>query len=111
MVDAGKFRLLATYAQQRLARYPQVPTLKEVGYDVFYSSPLEIIGPKGLPKAVVQKVHEAFKKAMDDPDYQNTLKNFDMPNIYLNAEDVGKADRQEYERLGRLVLKLGLQPK
>jgi tripartite-type tricarboxylate transporter receptor subunit TctC len=111
MVDAGKFRLLATYAQQRLARYPQAPTLKEVGYDVFYSSPLEIIGPKGLPRAVAQKVHEAFKKAMDDPDYQNTLKNFDMPNLYLNAEDVEKADRQEYERLGRLVLKLGLQPK
>jgi tripartite-type tricarboxylate transporter receptor subunit TctC len=56
-------------------------------------------------------VHEAFKKAMDDPDYQSTLKNFDMPNMYLNAEDVEKADRQDYERLGRLVLKLGLQPK
>ena len=111
MVDAGKFRLLATYAQQRLVRYPQVPTLKEVGYDVFYLSPLEIIGPRGLPRAVVQKVHDAFKKAMDDPDYQATLKKFDMPNIYLTAEDVEKADRQDYERLGRLVLKLGLQQK
>ena len=111
MVDAGKFRLLATYAQQRLVRYPQVPTLKEVGYDLYYSSPLEIIGPRGLPRAVVEKVHEAFKKGMDEPDYQNTLKKFDMPNIYLNAEDVEKADRQEYERLGKVVLKLGLQPK
>lgn len=59
----------------------------------------------------MQKVHEAFKKAMDDPDYQNTLEKFDMPNMYLNGEDVERADRQDYERLGRLVLKLGLQPK
>ena len=111
MVDAGKFRLLATYAQQRLVRYPQVPTLKEVGYDAFHSSPLEIIGPKGLPRAIAQKVHDAFKKALDDPDYQDTLKKFDMPTIYLDAEEVEKADRQDYERLGKLVMKLGLQKK
>ena len=40
LVDAGKFRLLVTYAPQRMPRYPDVPTLKEAGYDMVYSSPL-----------------------------------------------------------------------
>ena len=40
-----------------------VPTLKELGYDAVYPSPLEIIGPKGMPKPLVQKIHDAFRKA------------------------------------------------
>ncbi len=111
LVDAGKFRLLVTYGQQRIARYPQVPTLKEIGYDVVYPSPLEIVGPRGLPKPIVQRLHDAFKKAMEDPDYQAALNKFYMSNIYLNTEDVEKANRQDYERLGKLVRRLGLQKK
>jgi tripartite-type tricarboxylate transporter receptor subunit TctC len=76
LVDAGKFRLLVTYAPQRMPRYPQVPTLKEAGYDMVYSSPLQIIGPKGMPKPVVAKLHDAFKKSLNDPDYLSILKNF-----------------------------------
>jgi tripartite-type tricarboxylate transporter receptor subunit TctC len=45
LVDAGKFRLLVTYAPQRMPRYPNVPTLKEAGYNMVYSSPIFIIGP------------------------------------------------------------------
>jgi tripartite-type tricarboxylate transporter receptor subunit TctC len=110
-VDSGKFRLLAIYSSQRSPRYSQVPTLKELGYDVVYPSPLEVIGPKGMPKAIVQKLHDAFQKAMDDPDYQAILKKFDMPMLYLNPEDLEKADRHEYEKIGKVVQKLGLQKK
>lgn len=45
LVDAGKFRLLVTFGEQRSARYPQVPTLKEIGYDIAYPSPIDITGP------------------------------------------------------------------
>jgi tripartite-type tricarboxylate transporter receptor subunit TctC len=110
-VDSGKFRLLAIYSGQRSPRYPQVPTLKELGYDAVYPSPLEIIGPKGMPKPLVQRIHDAFRKAMDDPEYQAILKKFDMPMIYLGPEELEMADRQEYEKIGRVVQKLGLQKK
>jgi tripartite-type tricarboxylate transporter receptor subunit TctC len=111
MVDAGKFRLLVTYAPQRMPRYPNVPTLKEAGYDMVYSSPLFIIGPKGMPKPVVTRLHDAFKKSLDDPDYQSILKKYDMSLNYLGPEDLDKAIRQESEQIKRVVQKLGLDKK
>ncbi len=111
MVDAGKFRLLVTYAPQRMARYPQVPTLREAGYDMMYTSPLFIIGPKGMPKPVVAKLHEAFKKSLDDPDYLSILKKYDMTLNYLGPEDLDKAVRKESDQIKRVVQKLGLEKK
>jgi tripartite-type tricarboxylate transporter receptor subunit TctC len=111
MVDAGKFRLLAAYGNQRMARYPNVPTLREAGYDMSYSSPMMIIGPKGMPKPVVQKLHDVFKKAMDTKEFLGILKKYDMVPVYLNPEDCTKAVRQESGQIKRVVEKLGLLKK
>jgi tripartite-type tricarboxylate transporter receptor subunit TctC len=111
LVDAGKFRLLITYGYQRSTRYPQVPTLKEIGYDMVSPGPIGLIGPKGMPKPIVEKLHGAFKKAMDDPEFQAVMKKLDMNTLYLNSEDYEKYVRQDSERIGKLVQKLGLQKK
>jgi len=111
LVDAGKFRLLVTYGYQRSTRYPQVPTLKEIGYDMVSPGPIGLIGPKGIPKPIVAKLHDAFKKAMDDPDFQAIMKKLDMTSLYFNSEDYEKYVRQDSERIGKLVRKLGLDKK
>jgi tripartite-type tricarboxylate transporter receptor subunit TctC len=111
LVDAGKFRLLVTYGYQRSARYPQVPTLKEVGYDMVSPGPIGLIGPKGIPKPIVAKLHDAFKKAMDDPDFRAIMKKLDMNLLYQNSEDYEKYVREDSERIGKLVKKLGLDKK
>jgi tripartite-type tricarboxylate transporter receptor subunit TctC len=111
MVDAGKFRLLVTYAPQRMPKYPEVPTLREAGFDMVYSSPLFLIGPKGMPKPIVTKLHDAFKKSLDDPDYLSILKKYDMTLNYLGPEDLDKAIRQESEQIKRVVKNLGLDKK
>jgi len=111
LVDAGKFRLLVTYAPQRMPRYPNVPTLKEAGYNMVYSSPIFIIGPKGMPKPIVARLHDAFKKSLDDPDYLSILKKYDMSENYLRPEDLDKAIRQESDQIKRVVQKLGLDKK
>jgi tripartite-type tricarboxylate transporter receptor subunit TctC len=94
-----------------MARYPNVPTFKEAGYNLIYSSPLQIIGPKGMPKPVVAKLHDAFKKALDDPDYLSILKRYDMTVSYLSPEDLDKAIREESDQIKRVVQKLGLDKK
>jgi tripartite-type tricarboxylate transporter receptor subunit TctC len=111
LVDSGKFRLLATYGESRPPRFSQAPTLREAGYDVTFPSPLEVVGPKGLPEQIVQKLHGAFKNAMGDEEYQSVLKKFDMPNLYLNPEDSEKASRAEIKKIEGIVQKLGLQKK
>jgi tripartite-type tricarboxylate transporter receptor subunit TctC len=109
MVDAGKFRLLAVYSPERSSRYSSVPTIKEIGYDVVYNSPMEIFGPKGLPAPIVSKLHDSFRKAMDDPGFDAVLKKFDMPQLYLGGEALWKTNRQDFERMKKVVEKLGLQ--
>jgi tripartite-type tricarboxylate transporter receptor subunit TctC len=70
-----------------------------------------VVGPKGLPGQIVQKLHEAFKNAMGDAEYQAVLKKFDMSNLYLSPEDSTKASLAEIKQIGRIVQKLGLQKK
>lgn len=111
LVDAGKFRLLAIWSDQRCTRYPQAPTMREIGYDVVARSHLGMIGPKGMPKPVVAKLHDAFRKAMNEPEFVEAMKKFDMNNYYLAPEDYAKYFRDDFDRIGKLVQKLGLQKK
>ena len=111
LVDAGKFRLVAIWSEKRCERYPQTPTIRELGYDVVSRSHLGVIGPKGMPKAIVAKIHDAFRKAMDDPEYKAVMKKFDMNDYYLNTEDYAKYMKSDFENIEKLVKKLGLDKK
>jgi tripartite-type tricarboxylate transporter receptor subunit TctC len=90
-------------------RYPDIPTLKEIGYDVVVDAAAGLIGPKGLPPAMVQRLQDAFQKATEDPEYQAVLKKMDMSSLYLGPADYAKSARQDSERIGKLVSKLGLK--
>jgi tripartite-type tricarboxylate transporter receptor subunit TctC len=107
-VDAGTFRLLATFGDQR-TRWG-APTAKELGYDVVSYSPYGIVGPKGMDPKVVKIIHDAFKKAMDDPENQKILQQLDQVYWYRSTEDYGKwaaetnlSEKALIERLGLMV--------
>ena len=108
LVEAGRFRALAVYTAKRAPRFSNVPTLKELGYDVVTPCPLVIFGPKGLPKPIVEKLHAAFKKAMDDPEFLTVLKKLDMHVFYMGPEEYDKYARQDSERVKQIVHKVGL---
>ncbi len=78
LVDAGKLRLLMIWTAKRSKNWPDVPTLKELGYPFVFDSPFGIAGPKGMDPKVVAKLHDAFKKAIEDPAVLETLAKFDM---------------------------------
>lgn len=73
-VKEGKLRLLATMTEQRMPDFPQAPTLRESGYDVVAPSLMGVVGPKGMSPARLEKLHRAFKAALDTTDFQATLK-------------------------------------
>ena len=109
-VNSGRLRLLVTWGAQRTKRWPNVPTLKEVGYPIVSSSPFGIAGPKGMDPAVVKTLHDAFKKALDDPEFQKTLEKFDQEPYYLNSADYAafakKSIKDESVAVQRLNLKM-----
>ncbi|GAA4002921.1 tripartite tricarboxylate transporter substrate binding protein [Comamonas faecalis] len=85
-VDAGKMRLLATYSGKRLKQRPDVPTLKEQGYDLVITSPIGVVGPRGMPAQVVAQLHDALRQAMQDPTYQRLIAQWDQDDLYMSAQ-------------------------
>src|SRR6266540_1073423 len=111
LVDAGKLRLLMVWTSARSPNYPDVPTLKELGYPMVYDSPFGIAGPKGMDPKIVAKLHDAFKKALDDPAVIATLAKFDMVPNYKNTEDYKKFVVEVTESERKVIDKLGLAKK
>jgi tripartite-type tricarboxylate transporter receptor subunit TctC len=110
LVDAGKFRMLVTWGVQRTKRWPQVPTLKELGYDIVSVSPYGIAGPKGMDPKIVKVLHDAFKKGMDDPAFQKILERLDQQeSFYMNSDDYAKYARKTFDDEKATVDRMGLK--
>ena len=107
-VDGGRLRLLVTFGAQRTRRWPQVPTLQELGHGIVATSPYGLAGPHGLPVAVVQILHDAFRQAMLDPAHTHELERYDQDLAYLGPEDYGRAMREAFATEKRTVDRLGL---
>jgi len=107
-VDSGKARLLATYGSKRTKRWPQIPTLLDLGYKTVSDSPYGFGGPKGMDPKVVKILHDAFRKAMDDPKVLAMLEKFDQPVIYMNGEDYTKFAKKTMDEEKPLIEQLGM---
>lgn len=89
-VASGDLRLLLILNGERSKKWPNVPTLKEFGYDYSFDSPFGLAGPKGMDPAIVKKLHDAFKVAYDDPKVIELHEKFDFVRRYLNTDDYNK---------------------
>ncbi|MEJ5357125.1 MAG: tripartite tricarboxylate transporter substrate binding protein [Desulfobacterales bacterium] len=100
LVEAGKLKLLATYGEERVKRFPDVPTVKEAGYKVVHNSPIGIVGPKGMAPERVKVLHDAFHKALSDPAFLKAMATYEMPVLYQNTADFAKYWAEAYEEAG-----------
>ncbi len=107
-VDAGTCRLLATYGSKRTKRWPNTPTLNELGYDTMSDSPFGIGGPKGMDPLVTQRLHDAFKKTLEDPAVLASFEKYDQPVIYMNTADYTKYARETHVKEKAMIERLGL---
>jgi tripartite-type tricarboxylate transporter receptor subunit TctC len=96
-VRAGQIKMLAIATPQRLAEIPDVPTFKELGYDVVYSVNRGIVTPKGVPEAALVKLEEACSKAAKDPAVMESMRKQGTLVEFLNrkgyAEFLRKSDK------------------
>ena len=110
-VDAGQMRLLVTFGDKRTKRWPNVPTAKELGYDVVFNSPYGLVGPKGMDPAVVKTLHDAFRKALDDPKHIEVLEQLNQDAWYKSGPEYQKWAQEVYVRDRALIERLGLLAK
>jgi len=102
-VDAGNLRLLATYGEKRTKKFPNVPTVIELGYKVIHNSPIGVVGSKDMPKDILKILHDAFKKSLDDPTFLSVMDKYEMPVMYQNTVDFTKYWADSYIEAGEHV--------
>jgi tripartite-type tricarboxylate transporter receptor subunit TctC len=108
-VETGRLRLLAVFNAQRSKRWPQVPTLRELGHpEAVYTSPYGIGLPAGADPLVIRKLHDAFKAAMFDPLHLQEIAKYDQEPDYLNTADYGRFVQEVTARERVLLARLGL---
>jgi tripartite-type tricarboxylate transporter receptor subunit TctC len=107
-VDSGKLRLLVTFGERRTRRWPQVPTLRELGFPIVAMSPYGIGGPRGLPAAIVAALHDALKRALFDPLHLAELEKYDLEPAYLGPAEYARACREAFAQERRVVERMGL---
>ncbi|WP_082585613.1 MULTISPECIES: tripartite tricarboxylate transporter substrate binding protein [unclassified Hydrogenophaga] len=110
-VDSGQMRLLVTFGEQRTKRWPDVPTAQELGYGVVSSSPYGLAGPKGMDPAIMKTLHDAFKKAMDDPKHIEVLAQLNQDMWYRSGDDYRQWAAETYAKDKALIERLGLAAK
>lgn len=107
-VKAGKMRLLAITGPTRLPDFPNVPTLRELGYDVDAQWDIGLVAPKGVPQPTLQKLRNAFATAAKDPKFVKFVKDNDMPLGSMDGEQYSRYLKQSYDVRAPLIRELGL---
>jgi tripartite-type tricarboxylate transporter receptor subunit TctC len=105
-VKAGQLRILATCGTERPKSSPEVPTLKELGYDYSTVARCIISAPKGTPLPVVKKLDDAFRRSMDNPEFTKYMESFDYTIKYVNHEELMPRQTQEKKRIEKLITEL-----
>jgi tripartite-type tricarboxylate transporter receptor subunit TctC len=105
-VKAGKLRIIALFSEERMADFPNVPTVREQGIEFTMGQWRGLAAPKGTPSAVVSILHDAFRKGMEDPAFVKNAADMSVALAYIGPEDFGKLMAADHERYAKLVAEI-----
>ena len=108
-VEAGTWRLLVTFGEQRTKW--NAPTAKELGINIVSYSPYGIVAPKGMEPKLQKQLHDAFRKALDDPEHLKVLQQFDQVYWYKSSEDYARWAAATFVEERATIVRLGLLAK
>jgi len=103
----GKVRVLATWGESRHPALPDVPTLKELGYDAQFSQWTGLFVPAGTPEPVIAKLREAAKFAVEDAAFKAALAKVETPVQYLDQPQFRSFWDTDAHKLADVVKKIG----
>jgi tripartite-type tricarboxylate transporter receptor subunit TctC len=110
MATGGKIRLLATMTEARLPRWPNVPTLKELGHDFVVQSNIGLVAPRNLPQPIVDRLHAAFRKATEDAEYRRVANEFDLAPALLDPAGYRAYAQAQFQREKTMLDEIGFKP-
>jgi tripartite-type tricarboxylate transporter receptor subunit TctC len=106
-IKAGKLRALACFSPKRAASLPDVPTVKEAGYDVEFSIWVGLFAPKGTPEAVITKMRTESKKAADSEQFKKSIENIGDVVAYMDQPEFKAFWDADAQRVEAAVQSIG----
>jgi tripartite-type tricarboxylate transporter receptor subunit TctC len=106
-VEAKQIRLLMLLKDEPSAEYPDVPILKDLGYNFRFPIILGIVCPKATPDAIVAKLDEAFGRAMKEPAFLSGMKELRLPVMYRSGKELDPYIPQNYAYFQKLLKEQG----
>src|SRR5689334_19402697 len=108
-IKAGKLRALASFGGARSKTLPDVPTLRELGYDIEYYLWVGIFAPKGTPANVVSALNGAIAKAVEADQYKQAITNLGLDPAFLGSADFAKFWQDDIKHAKEAVALIGRQ--
>ncbi len=110
--QAGNVAIIGAANDGRWELTPEVVTFKEKGYDIVFGNWRALAAPKDTPDAIIQFLHDAFKKALDTPELSNDLKKAGFPVVYRGPAELQKyIDGEVENRYGKAIKEFNIQPR
>jgi tripartite-type tricarboxylate transporter receptor subunit TctC len=106
-VKVNKLRLLAHTGHEPVKAYPDLPSLKQLGYDVEYLAWAGLVAPKGTPPHVVKVLRDAMRQAVKEPEVVNAHAKLETPVGYMDADEFNDFWRKDAERLAAVIKAIG----
>ncbi len=108
---AGQVRMLGVMSEQRLPNEPAIPTCREQGFDIVSATNRVLLAPKGTPADRLKILHEAFKVAVDSPEYAKFVDSQASAKIYMTAEQTREFLAKQDQLFKGIIDKAGLAKK
>ena len=106
-VQGGKVRVLASWGESRHPALPDVPTLKELGFDSQFSQWTGLFVPAGTPEPAIAKLREAARAAVEDPAFKAALAKVQTPVQYLDQPQFRGFWDADARKLADVVRRIG----
>lgn len=107
-IKAGTLRVLAGWGGKRLPALPEVPTLKELGYeDAEFYIWSGLFAPKATPPGVIKILREATRQAVSAPEFKSAMEKMETPISYMDADEFKKFWDKDAQRLAKAVRQIG----
>ena len=110
-LNAGEVRALVTFNKERLRQLPNVPTLREAGYDFDVLIWQGMFAPKGTPREIVERLTVAFREALKDPAFVELAQRINVPIFFIDAAQTRAQIRADEAALRPIMESLGITKK
>jgi tripartite-type tricarboxylate transporter receptor subunit TctC len=107
---AGKLIAVATSGATRSKHLPEVPTFKELGYDIVGGGWYAAYAPAGTPPATIDRLSKAIIAALHSPDVRDRLDKLGMEPTGLGPEELARIHRHDYDFWGPVIKASGFKP-